>query len=171
MRRTVTGVAAAAAVVAMAVPALTACSSSGPSSAKTSGARTTASATPADAATTKAIARAYQALFGTSAPLAQSVAALQHGSVFRQTIISESKEPDAKGSGARVTAVNMRGADVAIVQFTVISNGKPVFPTAGKAVLVNGHWQVAAQTFCALLGLEGHAPRACADPKITALPG
>lgn len=170
MQRTMAGLAGVAAA-ALTAAALTACSSSGPSAAQTSRSGTTASATPADAATRQAITRAYQALFGSTSSLAQSVAALQHGPAFRQTLISESKQPAAKGSGARVTAVNMRGADVAIVQFTVISNGKPVFPTAGKAVRVNGRWQVAAQTFCALLGLEGHAPRACADRKITALPG
>src|SRR5579875_2758868 len=170
MRSTVLGSVVAGVAAATVTAALvTACSGSTSPSPSTS--PSTPPATRADAATTKAVTRAYAALFGSSAPLAQSVAALQHGSAFRQTIVRESKEPDAKGSGARVTSVTMQGPNVAVVQFTIVSNGKPVFPTAGKAVLVDGHWVVAAQTFCALLGLENHAPRACADSKITALPG
>jgi hypothetical protein len=168
MTRTVRGLVAA---TCAAGTLLAGCSGSGPAGTTSSGgSATTGTASPADAATTRAVTRSYRALFGTTSSIAQSVAALQHGSVFRQAIVSESKQPDAKGSGARVTAVSMLGADVAVVQFTIISNGKPVLPTAGKAVRVNGRWEVAAQTFCALLALEGHTPRPCADPKITALP-
>jgi hypothetical protein len=125
---------------------------------------------PADAATKRAVQRAYSALFGTTATLSQSLAALQHGSVFRAAVVAESKSPRAQRSGAKVTAVSIARANVADVAVTVISNGTPVLPTTGKAVRVNGHWQVAAQTFCSLLQLSGDAPQACGDPSVTALP-
>jgi hypothetical protein len=53
----------------------------------------------------------------------------------------------------------------------VYSNGKPALPGAsGLAVRQGGKWKVAAQTFCQLLTLQGDAPHACNDPKITAVP-
>jgi hypothetical protein len=169
------------AALAALVPISTACSggSSGgapgtPSSpGPTSGGLTSgssASGQPADAATRRAIQRAYTALFGTQATFAQSVAALQHGDRFKQAILSESKDPHAQHSGARVTAVSLLRPDVAQVHFTVTDNGEPIFPTVGNAVRVGGRWQVAAKTFCGLLQLTGAAPSACRDPSVTALP-
>jgi hypothetical protein len=128
------------------------------------------SGSPASAATKRAIGKAYAALFGTTATLKQSLAALQNGSAFRATIVAESKQPAAKGSGAKVTSVSLQGPNVALVHFTVISNGKPILPTTGKAVRTGGTWKVAATTFCSLLGLQGTAPKACNNPSITALP-
>lgn len=129
-----------------------------------------ASGSPADAATRRAVQQAYSALFGTKATLAESLAALQHGSQFRQTILAQSKNPKAQHSGATVTAVSLLRPDLADVHFAVTENGQPIFPTVGKAVRVGGHWQVAAQTFCQLLRLDGGAPKACNDPAVTALP-
>lgn len=167
----------ALAALATLVPTTTACSGSSsgaPATSASSGAissgRSSAGGRPADAATRRAIQQAYTALFGTSATFAQSVAALQHGSRFRQAILAESKSPRAQHSGARVTAVSLLRPDVADVHFTVTDKGNPIFPTVGKAVRVDGRWQVAAQTFCGLLRLTGDAPSACRDPSVTALP-
>lgn len=152
---------------------ITGCSSSGsPHTATTSpGTPTGASGSPASAATRAAISKAYEALFGTKATLAQSVGSLQNGKSFKSTIVAESKKPAAKGSGAKVTAVSMRSPNVAKVTFTIYSNGKPALPNArGFAVRQGGRWRVAAQTFCQLLSLQNNAPQACNNPKITALP-
>jgi hypothetical protein len=118
-----------------------------------------------------AISKAYAALFGTKSTLAQSVDSLQNGQAFKQAIVAESKKPAAKGSDAKVTAVTMQSANVAKVTFTVYSNGQPALPGAsGLAVRQGGKWKVAAQTFCQLLTLQGDAPHACNNPKITVVP-
>jgi hypothetical protein len=147
---------------------LTACSSSG--------SHTTTSSSPggsaAPPAVQAAIGKAYAALFGTKSTLAQSVASLQNGQVFKPVIVAESKKPAAKGSGAKVTAVSLSGSNLAKVTFTIYSQGNPALPNAsGFAVRQNGTWKVAAKTFCNLLALQGGAPKACSDPKNTALPG
>jgi len=149
----------------------TACSSSGGQQASHSPSSSTASGSSAPPAVRAAISKAYAALFGTKSSLTQSVNSLQHGQKFKSEIVAESKKPAAKGSGAKVTAVTMRSPDVAKVTFTIYSKGSPALPNAsGFAVRENGTWKVAAQTFCQLLTLQGNAPSACKDPKITALP-
>lgn len=164
------GGALAVAILAIGVLA-TACGGSSGQPASHSPSPTAASGSPAPAATRAAISKAYAALFGTKSSLTQSVNSLQHGQSFRSEIVAESKKPAAKGSGAKVTAVTMRSADVAKVTFTIYSKGNPALPNAsGFAVRENGTWKVAAQTFCQLLTLQGNAPSACKDPKITALP-
>jgi len=40
----------------------------------------------------------------------------------------------------------------------------------GKAVREGNTWKVSAQTFCALLTLQGNPPSACSDANVTALP-
>lgn len=128
-------------------------------------------ASPAPPATRAAIGKSYAAVFGTKSTLAQSLASLQNGQAFRRVVVAESKKPAAQGSGAKVTAVSLRSSNVADVTFTIYSNGKPALPNAtGLAVLQDGKWKVAAKTFCNLLNLQGAAPKACNDPKITALP-
>lgn len=132
---------------------------------------TTSSGPPAPPAVRAEISKAYAALFGTKSTIAQSVDSLQNGQVFKKVIVAESKTPQAKGSGAKVTAATMRGADLAKVTFTVFVNGTAELPNApGFAVRQNGKWKVAAQTFCQLLTLSNNAPKACNDPKINALP-
>jgi hypothetical protein len=138
----------------------------------TSRPRTAASSgPPAPPAVRAEIGKAYAALFGTKSTIAQSVDSLQNGPVFKKVIVAESKTPQAKGSGAKVTAATMRSADLAKVTFTVFVNGTAELPNApGYAVRQDGKWKVAAQTFCQLLTLSNNAPKACNDPKITALP-
>jgi len=130
----------------------------------------TASATPADAATAAAIKKAYAQFFsGTAAP-AVSEQALQHGAAFRQTLVDQAKGQYSKGSGVKVTAMDVRG-QVADVTFTLTNGGKPLLSgIKGLAVQEGGSWKVAAITFCGLLKLQGTPPSACSDPSITSLP-
>lgn len=145
--------------------------SSRPSGPRQSPSATQSSGQAAPSAVRAAISKSYAALFGTKSTLAQSVGSLQNGPAFKQAIVAESKKPAAKGSGAKVTAVTMQSANVAKVTFTVYSNGSPALPGAkGLAVRQGGRWKVAAQTFCQLLTLQGDAPHACNNPKITAVP-
>jgi len=125
-----------------------------------------------NAATTKAIANAFRVFFDSDTSVAQSVAALQHGPAFRTAVAAESKSPNAQRTTAKVTKVTLTSDKVATVTYSIISSGTPVFPNAqGFAVREGDRWKVSAQTFCALLTLEGNAPPACEDSSLTALPG
>jgi hypothetical protein len=172
--------------------ALTGCSSSGSKSGGTSTPPTTppstppstntvttpagtssssAAGTPADPATKAKISHAFTVFFNTDTPLGPSMAVLQHGTKFRQALIKESNSAAAQGITAQVSDVLMQGARVALVTFTLKSGTSDLLPnTHGYAVQEDGKWKVAAQTFCALLGLEGTAPAICNDKSITALP-
>jgi hypothetical protein len=99
------------------------------------------------------------------------VTVLQHGSAFSPTLAGQAKAAAAQKLAATVSKVNLASPNVADVTFTLTSNGSPLLPnTHGKAVREGGTWKVAAETFCALLGLQGTPPAVCKDPKMTALP-
>lgn len=169
------GRAIAAAAVLTVTAALTACGSSGgaggTSAPGTSAAAPSGSGTPANAATKAAISKAYATFFGTTATLAQSVAALQNGDKFVAAIKKESKNSYAAKSSAKVTSATLMSPHVAAVKFSISSGGQTLLKhSPGFAVEQNGTWKVAAKTFCGLLQLQGDAPNACSDPQVTALP-
>jgi hypothetical protein len=143
--------------------------SSGASSSMSSGASSGASSGPVDPATKAAITKAYTTFFANTSTLAQSVAALQHGSAFQAALAAEAQSSYAQKSSATVTSVSLVSPDVANVAFTINAAGIKL-PTQGKAVRENGTWKVAAQTFCNLLGMEGHAPPQCKDSALVSLP-
>jgi hypothetical protein len=125
----------------------------------------------ADATTRASIARAYATFFDPNSTDAEAIAALQNGDRLKAAIQEQSQGSDAQQASAKVTSVSLVSSDVATVKFTVFSGGTPLLTGAdGNAVRVSGHWQVAAQTFCALLHLQGGAPKACDDPAVTSLP-
>jgi hypothetical protein len=156
--------------------ALAGCSSSADKSSGSSPAASSTSAAPpgggtADDATTKAITSAFKIFFDTDTSLDASVAVLQHGATFRKALDAESNSPAAKDITATVSKIKLQSGNVAVVTFTIFSGTVKLLPnTHGYAVREGGKWKVAAQTFCALLQLEGTAPPACKDSSITALP-
>lgn len=127
--------------------------------------------TPADNATTAAINQAYATFFGSKSTVAQSQAALQNGDKFHATLVKEGNSSYAQDSSAKVSAARLIKPNVAAVTFTVTVGGTSLLPDApGYAVKTGDTWQVAAQTFCGLLTVQGDAPAACHDPAVTALP-
>ena len=135
------------------------------------GASSSEGARPADAATTSAVGKAYKTVFSSRTSVAQSRDALQHGEVFTPTLREQGNSPHGQQSSASVSSVRLVSTDVADVRFSITSNGiTALTDVPGKAVREDGQWKVAATTFCQLLSLEGSAPKACDDPKITALP-
>jgi hypothetical protein len=135
------------------------------------GATTAASGTAANAATLAAISSAYEVFFAGTSTTAQSQAVLQHGARFTRTLAEQAKSAYAKKSSAEVDSARLIAPDVAAVTFTISSAGSALLNKApGYAVRTGGKWQVAAQTFCGLLALQGGAPDACNDPAVTALP-
>jgi hypothetical protein len=128
-------------------------------------------AAPADPATRAAVATAYRVLFSYRSTSQQSQDALQHGDRFAAVLDEQSENGYAENAAATVTSVRLVSPDVARVVFTISSGGSALLKdTPGVAVREGGTWKVAAQTFCALLGLEGAPPAACNDPSVTALP-
>lgn len=129
-----------------------------------------ASAAPADPATKKAVSTTYESFFTPNTSPAVAQAELQNGTQFTSSLAALAKTAKAQKTSVKVSAVSVAGP-VATVTFTLFGGKAPLLPdTHGFAVLVNGKWQVAAQTFCALVGLQGPAPAACKEPKYTALP-
>ena len=132
---------------------------------------TSSAAGTIDAASKAAITKAYLTFFNPKSPEAESIASLQHGSLFKATIDKQASSSQAQSASAKVSAVRLISPNVAEVTFTIYTGGQAVLPdTKGKAVLEGGKWKLAAETLCALLNLEGTAPAACKDPKVTALP-
>jgi hypothetical protein len=126
---------------------------------------------PADPATSAAISKAYATFFSSTSTTAQSQAALQHGDLFATTLEAQASSTYADKSSAKVDSVQLTSAVVAAVTFTIRSGGGTLLSEApGYAVKTGDTWQVAAQTFCGLLKLEGDAPAACDDAGVTALP-
>lgn len=125
----------------------------------------------ADAASTTAITKAYVIFFNSTTKLAASETVLQHGAVFKATLATQAKSPAAKGLSATVSKVVLQSPNLATVTFSLLSSGKALLAnTPGYAVKEGATWKVAAGTFCALLTLQGGAPKACDDTSITALP-
>jgi hypothetical protein len=129
------------------------------------------SGTPADPATLAAISTAYATFFSSTSTTLQSQAALQNGEMFTKTLEEQSKSSFADKSSAKVDSVHLTSPVVAAVTFTISSGGRTLLSKApGYAVKTGDTWQVAAQTFCGLLKLQGDAPAACEDASVTALP-
>jgi hypothetical protein len=128
------------------------------------------SSTPANP-TFAAISKAYETFFSSASTTPQSQAALQHGEKFTKTLEEQAKSSFADKSSAKVDSVHLTSPVVAAVKFTISSGGGTLLSKApGYAVKTGDTWQVAAQTFCGLLKLEGGAPAACDDAAVTALP-
>jgi hypothetical protein len=120
---------------------------------------------------TALITQAYEVFFSNNSTTPQSQAALQHGEKFTAALDAEGTSSYATKSSATVSKVVVLSPNSADVTFSVISNGVAVLKdTPGKAVREGGTWKVAAQTFCALLTLQGNPPSACSDSSVTALP-
>jgi hypothetical protein len=120
---------------------------------------------------TALITQAYEVFFSNNSTTPQSQAALQHGEKFTAALDAEGTSSYATKSSATVSKVVVLSPNSADVTFSVISNGVAVLKdTPGKAVREGGTWKVAAQTFCALLALQGNPPSACSDSSVTALP-
>jgi hypothetical protein len=128
-------------------------------------------ATAIDPATKNAISHAYATFFAGTSTTAQSQEALQHGERFTKTLEEQAKSQYADSSSAAVDSVRLVRPDVAALTFTITSGGSALLSKVpGYAVRAGNSWQVAAQTFCALLKLQQDAPAACDDPTVTALP-
>jgi hypothetical protein len=120
----------------------------------------------------KAVTKAYELFFSTATSFAKSMAVLQHGVEFCPSLAAVNHTTFGKQkTSATVESIRLTNPKLASVKFTIKVAGQVVLPHAkGYAVLENGDWKVAAETFCQLLTLEGHPPDDCDDESFTALP-
>jgi ABC-type transport system substrate-binding protein len=163
--------------------ALTACSSSSGSSATSPSAAPAASspavagsapaassagtATSADAATTAAVTKAYETFFNYKTGAAASQQYLQLGDKFAPALAQQAKTAAAQKISVKVSKVELQSPHIAKVTFTLYGGTNALLPNnPGLAVMEDGSWKVAAQTFCALVQIQGAAPPQCQDPAV-----
>ncbi|MGD0741774.1 MAG: hypothetical protein ABSA31_00545 [Acidimicrobiales bacterium] len=114
------------------------------------------------AATTAAIKTNWTLFFKGTTPAAQKEKLLQNGSKFAAFLKVQAKSAAAKETTVKVTKVKITSKTSATVIYTIYISGTPAEPNAsGKAILENKVWVVSDTSFCALVSLEGAAPKAC----------
>jgi hypothetical protein len=130
-----------------------ACGSSNAATTSNPSTSSTPSVSPASA-----IKSNWQKFFDGSTPAAQKIQLLQNGQQFAQTIQAQAQSPLAKSTAAKVTSVKLTSATTATVKYSILlAKQVALADQTGQAVLQNGVWKVSANSFQALLALEGAA--------------
>ncbi|NKY49077.1 hypothetical protein [Nocardia vermiculata] len=131
----------------------------------------TSSGTAADPAAQQVTVN-FERFFDGATPADQKIDLLEDGPAFAETINAQADSPMAKSATAKVTDISDLGREHANVTFDVLFNGQPALSgQQGAAVLIDGTWKVASETFCALLTLQGAAPPVCGTASATPAPG
>jgi hypothetical protein len=111
------------------------------------------------------ITKNWQNFFDSKQPVASRTALLQDSASLSATLAAQAKNPQAQGSSAKVTKVEIASSHkTATVTYNILANGSVALSDAsGTAVLVSGKWLVSKQTFCTLLklGANGQAVPGC----------
>jgi hypothetical protein len=126
-------------------------------------------------ADTKQITQAFVTFFDGKTSAARAATVLQNGPKFAAALEAQAGSQQAKSLTAKVVSIardpQHPSAHVAKVIFSLLSGRQLLLPdSSGLAVEVGGRWRVSAQTFCALLQLQGSPPPQCSDPALTGLP-
>lgn len=155
---------AAIGVAAVLAVALSGCSSDDTApapSASTSGSGGNAAADEV----TKAVTDAYVGFFDGKTPGDKKITLVEKGPQFANTIHAQADSPMATGTTAKVVTVKQESPTRASVTYTISINGTPALQNQqGTAVKSGDTWKVSAQSFCALLKLEGNPPPVCGAP-------
>ena len=115
------------------------------------------SASPSVTATT-AIKADWEKFFAGTTPAAQKIPLLENGQQFAQTIQAQAQSPLAKSTTAKVSSVKVTSPNTATVKYSILLGTQVALADhTGQAVLQDGTWKVSAQSFQALLTLEGAA--------------
>ena len=115
------------------------------------------SASPSVAATT-AIKAGWEKFFAGTTPAAKKIPLLENGQQFAQTIQAQAQSPLAKSTTAKVSSVKVTSPNTATVKYSILLGTQVALADqTGRAVLQDGTWKVSAQSFQALLTLEGAA--------------
>jgi hypothetical protein len=98
----------------------------------------------------------WQRFFSGASSAKVKIALLENGNRYAKTIAAQVTNPLAKSLAAKVSSVKLSSAGTASVTYSLLL-GKQVLlaDQTGRAVLQKGIWKVSAQSFQALLALEG----------------
>jgi hypothetical protein len=150
------------ALVAFLLVLATAAAACGSSSAST----TSPTPSPSSATTAASIKANWIKFFDGTTGATQKIALLQNGQQFASTIRAQAQSPLAQSTAATVASVKVTSATTATVNYSILLNKQVALADqTGQAILQGGVWKVSAQSFQALLALEGAAsPSASASP-------
>jgi hypothetical protein len=107
------------------------------------------------------IRTAYEKFFAGKTPISERVALLQNGPEFKALVQSFASNPLAKNVSAKVSGIQLQGADKAKVVYIVKLGGVALPKQTGAAVKENGTWKVGDASLCKLISLQGTTPSAC----------
>ncbi|MYR06773.1 hypothetical protein GTV32_10865 [Gordonia sp. SID5947] len=134
-------------------------SSDSDSSATSSMAATSASvaeAAASDPATTKEITDAYVVFFNGQTPPPERAALIENGAAFQPVLQGLTQNPQSMQTTVAVKDVKVTDANNAEVTYDLLMQGNPVMPgQTGQAIKEDGKWKVSADTFCALMAVQG----------------
>lgn len=101
----------------------------------------------------------WQAFFSGKTSAKRKIQLVQDGNAFAQVIKQQAGSTMAQSVAAKVAKVVLnKSMTQAVVTYTITLGGSPALVNQkGTAVLQGGTWKVGAQSFCALLALEGSA--------------
>ncbi len=117
-------------------------------------ATSTPSASPSVAAAQ--IKANWEAFFAGTTPVARKISLLQNGQRFATRIEAQAGSAIAKGSAAKVSAVQLTSPITASVRYSILLNGQVALANqSGQAIKEGGVWKVGQDSFAALLALEG----------------
>jgi hypothetical protein len=122
------------------------------------GGKATSTPSPSPPSAATQIKANWEAFFAGTTPAARKISLLQNGQQFATTIQAQAQSSLAKSTAAKVSSVNVTSATTATVKYSILL-GKQVAlaDQTGQAALQGGVWKVSAQSFQALLALEGAA--------------
>ena len=107
---------------------------------------------PADADT---IAANFVKFFDGTQPVAEMAGLLENGQQYANDIQTQAALSVRRKLSVAISSITGTSSTTAEVKFSILTGDKPAFPDqTGKAVLQDGSWKVAAQTFMAVLALE-----------------
>jgi hypothetical protein len=112
------------------------------------------------ATATADIKTTYSTFFKSATPQATAVSLLEDGSTLGPAVADAAKiaKKDKTAESAVVLSVTFTSPTTATVIYNLLGNGKPLLAKAdGNAVLQDGNWKVAKNTFCTLVGLGASA--------------
>jgi hypothetical protein len=106
------------------------------------------------------IAASYVMFFDGSRAVADKVGLLENGQQYASQLESLAASANGKALSIAINSLGSISASVAEVRFTLLVNGQPAHSEqTGKAVLQDGTWKVAAETFLAVQTLiQGFTP-------------
>ncbi|MFZ0059673.1 MAG: hypothetical protein WAL35_06460 [Acidimicrobiales bacterium] len=112
--------------------------------------------------TTAAIKANWTMFFNGTTSAAKKETLLQNGKEFAAFLASQAKTAAARSTTVKVTKVELTSKTTARVTYTIYLGSTPAEPNAiGTALLQDKVWKVSDASFCALVSLEGTAPKAC----------